>query len=40
MRKKIKVDRVIVITLFVHDKYPDRVKAMAKDMGIEILYPE
>ena len=38
--KKIKVDRVIVITPFIHDKYPDRVKAMAKDMGIEILYPE
>ncbi|ABW02301.1 PD-(D/E)XK nuclease family protein [Caldivirga maquilingensis] len=37
--KNVSVSRVYVITPFIHDKYPDRVKAMAKDMGIEVVYP-
>ncbi|QGA54096.1 DUF3782 domain-containing protein [Sulfolobus sp. E5-1-F] len=37
--KNVKVNLVYVITPFVHDRYPERVKAMAKDMGIEIIYP-
>ncbi|QXJ34035.1 PD-(D/E)XK nuclease family protein [Saccharolobus shibatae] len=37
--KNIKVNLVYVITPFIHDRYPERVKAMAKDMGIEIIYP-
>jgi len=35
-----KVDQVLVVTPFIHDKYQDRVKAMAKDMGIIIVYPK
>jgi len=37
--KNIKVNLVYVVTPFIHDRYPERVKAMAKDMGIEIIYP-
>nr|WP_261310639.1 PD-(D/E)XK nuclease family protein [Saccharolobus shibatae] len=37
--KNIKVNLVYIITPFIHDRYPERVKAMAKDMGIEIIYP-
>ncbi|AAK43049.1 PD-(D/E)XK nuclease family protein [Saccharolobus solfataricus] len=37
--KNIKVNLVYVITPFIHDRYPERIKAMAKDMGIEIIYP-
>ncbi|QPG51227.1 PD-(D/E)XK nuclease family protein [Saccharolobus solfataricus] len=37
--KNVKISKVIVITPFLHDKYPDRLKAMAKDMGIEIINP-
>ncbi|WP_069808204.1 PD-(D/E)XK nuclease family protein [Vulcanisaeta thermophila] len=33
------ISNVYVITPFIHDKYPDRVKAMARDMGIEVVYP-
>jgi len=35
----VKVDAVFVVTPFIHDKVPERVKAMAKDMGIEVVYP-
>jgi len=37
--KGVKVDAVFVVTPFIHDKVPERVKAMAKDMGIEVVYP-
>ncbi|MBB5255197.1 PD-(D/E)XK nuclease family protein [Sulfurisphaera ohwakuensis] len=37
--KNVKITLVYVITPFVHDRYPERVKAMAKDMGIEVIYP-
>lgn len=37
--KGAKVDAVFVVTPFIHDKVPERVKAMAKDMGIEVVYP-
>ncbi|MEM0374473.1 MAG: PD-(D/E)XK nuclease family protein [Ignisphaera sp.] len=37
--KNVKVILVYVVTPFVHDRYPERVKAMAKDMGIEVIYP-
>ncbi|BDB98329.1 PD-(D/E)XK nuclease family protein [Saccharolobus caldissimus] len=37
--KNVKVSLVYVITPFIHDRYPERVKAMAKDLQIEIIYP-
>ncbi|WP_238027449.1 PD-(D/E)XK nuclease family protein, partial [Metallosphaera javensis (ex Hofmann et al. 2022)] len=37
--RNVKISRVLVITPFIHDKYPDRVKAMAGDMGIDIIQP-
>jgi len=37
--KGVKVDAVFVVTPFIHDRVPERVKAMAKDMGIEVVYP-
>ena len=37
--KGVRVDAVFVVTPFIHDKMPERVKAMAKDMGIEVVYP-
>ncbi|MDP8003043.1 MAG: hypothetical protein RAK17_02520, partial [Caldisphaera sp.] len=33
----VKVNQVIAITPFIHDKYQDKVIAMAKDMGIKII---
>ncbi|BFH72367.1 PD-(D/E)XK nuclease family protein [Sulfurisphaera javensis] len=37
--KNVKITRVIVVTPFIHDKYPDKVKAIAKTMGIDIIFP-
>lgn len=37
--KGVKVNAVYVVTLFIQDKYPDRVIKMAKPMGIKVLYP-
>jgi hypothetical protein len=34
-----KVDRIMVVTPFIHDKYPDKVKAMALSAGIKVFYP-
>ncbi|AFZ70727.1 hypothetical protein Calag_1005 [Caldisphaera lagunensis DSM 15908] len=33
----VKVSEIIAITPFIHDKYQDKVIAMAKDMGIKII---
>ncbi|BCU67920.1 hypothetical protein HS7_13570 [Sulfolobales archaeon HS-7] len=38
--RNLKVDSLIVVTPFIHDKYPERLKAFAKDRGIEVTYPE
>jgi len=37
--KNVKVNLVYLITPFIHDRYPERVKAMARDMQIEVVYP-
>ncbi|WP_338602817.1 PD-(D/E)XK nuclease family protein [Sulfolobus tengchongensis] len=37
--KNVKITRVIVVTPFIHDKYAERVKAIAKSMGIDIIFP-
>jgi len=34
-----RVDAVYVITPFIHDKNPDAVVAVAKSMGITIVWP-
>lgn len=36
-KKNVKVDRVIIVTPYVNDKYPDNVIAMANSMGIDII---
>ncbi len=37
--KGVEPDRIIVITPFIHDKNPDRIKAIAREMNIDIVYP-
>ncbi|ACB40002.1 PD-(D/E)XK nuclease family protein [Pyrobaculum neutrophilum] len=34
-----KVAAVYVVTPYIDDRYPERVKAMAKDLGLEVVYP-
>ncbi len=37
--KNRKISKILLITPFIHDKYPEKLKAMAMDMGIEIVNP-
>ncbi|MEM0439510.1 MAG: hypothetical protein DJ555_02225 [Desulfurococcaceae archaeon] len=37
--KGVKPDRIILISPFIHDKNPERIKAIASEMGVEIIYP-
>ncbi|ABL89124.1 Protein of unknown function DUF1626 [Pyrobaculum islandicum DSM 4184] len=34
-----KVAAVYIVTPYIDDRYPERVKAMAKDLGLEVVYP-
>ncbi|MEM1902855.1 MAG: DUF3782 domain-containing protein, partial [Pyrobaculum sp.] len=48
LRKKIelyektvgKIDRVYILTYYIHDRQPEKVKESAKKLGIEIVEPE
>ncbi|MEM1610872.1 MAG: DUF3782 domain-containing protein [Sulfolobales archaeon] len=37
--KGVKLDKVIIISPFIHDKNPERIAAIARNLGIEIIYP-
>jgi Uncharacterized conserved protein containing a coiled-coil domain len=39
LQRSVKIEKIIIITPFIHDKYPDRVRAMANSMNIDIVYP-
>ncbi|WP_252897142.1 hypothetical protein [Metallosphaera hakonensis] len=37
--KNRKINKIVLITPFIHDRYPEKLKAMALDMRIEIVNP-
>ncbi len=37
--KGVKPDKVMIISPFIHDKNPERIKAIASEIGVEIIYP-